>query len=342
MNSRILFMGAPKLSIIMPSFNVANFISKAIDSVLNQSFKNWELLIIDDGSTDNIEDVVERYLHNDQRIHIYSKPNGGLSDARNFGLKIAKGEYIHFFDPDDYIDDVNWYESIFHEIFNSVISPDIIITGYKVEFRHEGREPHLISRELKLPFEGKFGEKCIQHVCYAWNKLFKLNFLKDNLLKYEVGLSRIEDAEFMSRVIQCKPKIIFIKNGGYVYVQQSSESLSKGFDKNIIYINKRRIGVDLQQIVYFNHINLINSHLINFLKLESLIATINRLYSVKPPISYKLKKRYLKSIEDLMPSSFYISGKLNFKTIFNYAIYWSMRRNLFRMVNSLQWLKAHS
>ena len=92
---------APVVSIVMPTYNVEEYIASAIESVLVQSFSDWELLIVDDGSTDNSNAVAQKYSMQDKRIKVLRKENGGLSDARNFGLERACGKYVHFFDSDD-------------------------------------------------------------------------------------------------------------------------------------------------------------------------------------------------------------------------------------------------
>ena len=100
----------PVFSIIMPVYNVEQYISEAIESVLNQSFKDFELLIINDGSTDNSPKIAEYFKEKDSRILIFHQKNQGLSAARNFGIKNAKGTFIYFMDSDDLIrNDVERY-----------------------------------------------------------------------------------------------------------------------------------------------------------------------------------------------------------------------------------------
>lgn len=91
----------PVLSVIMPCYNQAQYIEEAIESVINQSYRNWELIIIDDGSTDNSFEIAEKYASGDQRIKCLSQPNGGPSKARNNGVKKSVGKYLMFFDSDD-------------------------------------------------------------------------------------------------------------------------------------------------------------------------------------------------------------------------------------------------
>ena len=93
-----------KLSIIMPAYNVEKYVGKAISSILSQDYKNLELLIVDDGSTDETAKIAKRYSANDVRAIVLSKQNGGLSDARNYGLERATGDYVLFVDSDDFIE----------------------------------------------------------------------------------------------------------------------------------------------------------------------------------------------------------------------------------------------
>ena len=92
------------ISIVLPIYNVEKYIEKCMDSVLNQTYKNIEVILVDDGSPDRCPKICEEYAKKDNRIKVVHKENGGLSDARNAGIKVANGEYITFIDSDDYID----------------------------------------------------------------------------------------------------------------------------------------------------------------------------------------------------------------------------------------------
>ena len=96
-------MNNPKVTVSMPIYNVAPYLAKCLESVLNQSYKNFELILVNDGSTDNSPTICEQYASKDKRIKVIHKANGGLSDARNYGIVHAKGEYVSFVDSDDYV-----------------------------------------------------------------------------------------------------------------------------------------------------------------------------------------------------------------------------------------------
>lgn len=239
-----------KVSIIMPTYNVEAFLPLAIDSVLNQTFKDWELLIVDDGSTDTSNTIARQYAKQDNRIKVLNKANGGLSDARNYGLERASGEFIHFFDSDDSIVP-NFYELLTEEIRNN----DFIICGY---FRDIEDENGSITKEIIMncpnlsPINNNLEFKYVlSHFNYAWNKLYKKSFLNDNKLKFEKGLSTIEDKEFMSRVIQYNPKFKFVDFIGYRYKIRRRPTLGNSFSDKFINDHLRGISIENDIIDFF-------------------------------------------------------------------------------------------
>ena len=104
-----------KVSIIVPIYNVEKYLSKCIESILSQTYKNIEIILVDDGSPDNSPQICDEYAKKDDRIIVIHKANGGVSSARNAGIDIATGKYIGFVDPDDYIEN-NMYELMVNKI----------------------------------------------------------------------------------------------------------------------------------------------------------------------------------------------------------------------------------
>ena len=223
-----LMKSDPKVSVVMPMYRVERYIEKAIQSVLDQDFQDWELLVVNDGSTDGSRDIASMMAASDERIKILDKENGGLSDARNYGLDRAIGEFVHFYDSDD------WIEPDFYSTLLSGIEDfDLVVCGYKVDnvwsvierIGYTGELGHMVGSSLEN-FVGTY-------LNFAWNKLFKRSFLVENALYYEKGLYRIEDSEFMMRFLNCAPKVKMMEYSGYHYMVRNTATLSKFFDENI-------------------------------------------------------------------------------------------------------------
>lgn len=116
-------MNNPKISVIVPVYNVEKYLRRCIDSILAQTFTDFELLLIDDGSKDNSRDLCDGYAMKDERVRVFHKKNGGVSSARNLGLDNAKGEWVSFVDADDYLDNCYYSNFLsFHDISDIVFT----------------------------------------------------------------------------------------------------------------------------------------------------------------------------------------------------------------------------
>ena len=228
----------PKISIVMPMYRVEQYIEKAITSVLKQNFQDWELLVVNDGSPDKSREIASSIASGDNRIKILDKENGGLSDARNYGLDRAIGEFVHFYDSDD------WIEADFYsKLLNEIEDFDLVICGYKVDNEKTVTERIGYVGELSQVITPSLENLVGNYLNFAWNKLFKRSFLVENALYYEKGLYRIEDSEFMMRFLSSSPKVKMIKYSGYHYMVRNTATLSKFFDENIFNHLSRCISI---------------------------------------------------------------------------------------------------
>ena len=178
------------ISIIVPVYNVEKYLNRCFDSILNQTFTDFELILVDDGSTDNSGIICYEYKTKDNRIKVIHKENGGLSSARNAGLDIARGKYIGFVDSDDFINK-DMYKILFDTI-QANNSDMVICDYYKVneDDINKFRNLKCNCENIKIKnlnnlesIDNLFltGEKFI----YAWNKLYKRELFND--LRYEKG-----------------------------------------------------------------------------------------------------------------------------------------------------------
>jgi len=215
-------MDKGKVSVIVPVFNVEEYLSKCLDSIINQSYYNLEIILIDDGSTDLSSFICDEYCSLDSRVVVVHKTNGGLSDARNTGINLATGEFFCFIDSDDYID-VNMIEELinllsFHDADIAVcdfleVSPNMDIS--KISLNNETIE--IISNIEEL--ENLFSKNYLQTVV-SWNKLYKKELF--NNIRFPVG--KLHEDEFTTykiifqakKIVHTKKKCIFIYKGPLV------------------------------------------------------------------------------------------------------------------------------
>ncbi len=217
-----------KVSIIVPVYNTEMFLSKCINSVLEQSYSDFELILVDDGSTDNSSHICDEYVKTDNRIKVIHKKNGGAGDARNFGLNIATGEYISFLDSDDY-----WDKDFLFNAIQKVQDADIYISGIKMY--GDGAEQEYASKiegffSIREMYEKIFSD--IPQICVSGPccKLFKRSIISDNDLKFDIGMRCGEDTDFILNYIR-KAKIAYIdKSIFYNYYRGNSKSLFSSYN----------------------------------------------------------------------------------------------------------------
>lgn len=216
------------VSVIVPVYNVESYVAKCIESIVNQTFKDLEIILIDDGSTDSSGSICDSFAEKDKRIKVIHKENGGLSSARNAGLDIAVGDYIVFVDSDDYIN-LKMIETLYSVCIENVA--DLAICNY-IHVDENGEEigiselritqPQIVSSDWMLERISRgwtFG-------AIAWNKMYSGKFFKE--LRYPAG--RISEDEFIShRVMAESKKAVIIPNVLYYYTLRQGSITKVGF-----------------------------------------------------------------------------------------------------------------
>ena len=216
-----------EISIIVPVYNVEKYLENCIESILNQTFKDFELILVDDGSTDNSGKICDIYEKKDSRIKVIHKNNGGLSSARNTGLDIACGKYVGFIDSDDSIHP-RMYEMLYDLI--KKYESDISCCNYKKIydiFKDEYENVNSLEviemsniEAIKNLYDKEIGVKLV----IACNKLYRKN-LFDNI-RYKVG--RLHEDEFMAhRILYNSKKITYVDNELYYYLQREGSIMSQ-------------------------------------------------------------------------------------------------------------------
>lgn len=215
-------MNNPKISVIVPIYNVEKYIKRCIESLVNQSYKNLEIILVDDGSPDNCPKICDDYADKYGNIKVVHKKNGGLSDARNAGMEIATGEYISFIDSDDYID-LETYDITIKKMLetNSEIGAFNILL-----FSDDELHPDLSDK-----FEIMNSEQAIENTIddikvktNAWNKIYKANTIEN--LKFPVG--RLNEDEFFTfKALGKANRIVYLYRQCYYYYQRPNSIMGK-------------------------------------------------------------------------------------------------------------------
>ena len=219
-------MKKPLISVIVPIYNVESYLNRCVESIVNQTYQNLEIILVDDGSPDNCPQICDDWARKDSRIKVIHKENGGLSDARNAGMNIATGEYISFIDSDDYVA-LDFCETMLLVIKKE--NSDIVECGV-VKFYEDGRfEEHsddlaVATFETESALSGLISENPFhQHV---WNKLYKTQLVKD--IPYAVG--KLNEDEFWTyQVFGRAKKVSKINKTMYYYFQRSSSIMGENY-----------------------------------------------------------------------------------------------------------------
>lgn len=221
---------SPKLSVILPVYNVEKYLERCLDSIINQTFKDFELLIVNDGSPDNSHLICDAYAKKDDRIKIFKKSNGGLSSARNYGLNRANGDCIAFVDSDDYLD-LNMFQFMIDAIlkYGTSISicgrNDVFVDG-RIKAVNSFSEDTILSNQTALELLVK--DESINS--FAWNKIYRRELFED--IRFPDG--RIyEDIAVMFKIFNKANKIVHIKDSLYFYLH-NTEGISRSKGKELI------------------------------------------------------------------------------------------------------------
>lgn len=222
----------PKLSVVVPIYNVSEYLEKCIDSCLNQTMSDFELILVNDGSTDNSLDICKRY--NDPRIQILDKVNGGLSDARNAGLKVAQGEFIYFVDSDDFLE-LTCFEKCINKL-EETQSDMVIFDIYQYfmqtntkEVIHNGLDANVVTSVEETP------EVLTKVLNAAWNKMARKSLFDQTLIEYPVGYY-YEDLGTTYKLMLKANKISFIHEPLYNYLADRPGNITQQFNMKTYHI----------------------------------------------------------------------------------------------------------
>lgn len=244
-----------KLSIIIPVFNKGKYLSNCLSSILRQKFSDYEIIVINDGSTDDSEKIAKSFEEIDQRIKVFTFVNSGASAARNHGLSIAKGKFILFIDADDWIEN-DYLEKIMIQVEEH--EADIYIWGITKDFTNKREiispdlEGLLSKQDFLYSFVREQYEKKKGLYGYVSNKLLKNKILNDRGIRFNESLRMQEDYDFFLSYFDQIRYVFLFKESGYHYVAGTDYS-SGAMVKNVDYIALIDIQLKCRKLLLNNN-----------------------------------------------------------------------------------------
>lgn len=290
-----------KISIIIPVYNTEKYLSQCLESIINQTYKDIEIIIINDGSTDNSRMICMQYKNKDNRIKYFEINNSGVSFARNFGIEKSEGEYIMFVDSDDFLE-VKALELIAKHLKEN----DLLIYGYDRVYKNRKVKQIENSKEINLTNlrETIFNNDNIGG--YLCNKIFRVNIIKDNSMKFDENIHYCEDLIFVSQYVKYVKNVFYIKEVEYHYrMRKSSATFNSYSEKNLTILDACEKMLELnsddeyiQKLLAFKYLNC-------YYKFDKKILKNKK-------INYDIKKKEKLILRDLK-----IKGNKYFKYILN-------------------------
>lgn len=343
----------PKVSVVIPIYNVEKYLKKCLDSVINQTLKDIEIICVNDCSSDNSESIIKEYINKDNRVKlINNKNNYGIGYSRNIGIDNSLSDYISFIDSDDFVS-----ENFIEELYSTALKndADIVFTNniYTVNESTNNIKPYYHNR-LNI-WKKKFNNSYIEGISnfnvnteekentpeyplvVVWNKLLKKDFLyKKSIRFFDYRIA--EDADFFYRILANNPKMYYNNNAKYYYFQRSSSlmtNIKKDNDMPIVILevfenifnyykeNKKELLIDCNYYNFF-----------------SLLHTFNNYKADNKYEFYKLCHNLMKKLDveiDRKKHAFYSYNVYIMKTYDDYNIYIEKIESIKKKVFSVAW-----
>ena len=291
------------ISIIVPVYKVEPYIKRCVQSIIEQSYKNIEIILVDDGSPDKSGEICDEFSKKDERIKVIHKPNGGLSDARNAGLKIAKGEYIGFVDSDDYIEN-DMFECLYklcteNKAQISIVSYYEYYNGKLISVRKNDKLEKFNKTEAikELLIDSKIQS-------YAWNKLFKRELFDGIIFPTN---KNFEDIATTLLLFEKAEKVVLLEEPKYHYLRRNDSIIGK---KNYKTYNDY-LNVTYDKFFYldgkYHELDLYNAYnfVINMIWVYTIIVTFDlddvyREFEKKYPLFEKLIEKYGNELTEML------------------------------------------
>lgn len=283
------------ISIIVPVYNVEHVLERCIKSILTQTYTDIELLLINDGSSDNSEFICKKYAEIDSRVHFYTKDNGGAASARNFGIEVSKGEYIQFVDSDDWIEK-NMVESMYHALVDYKV--DWVICGMKyislkkTSFNLFGNYCCRLMDEMCKVIMEYYTKGILHSSC---NKLYKKSFITNNMKEnYVYGEDYIFNLNYLKNI----SSFVTINDALYIY-DCRNESITRGRAKNKEEIIKEQFDISYKVLNSLFNSEKLNSVIVKYFLNELIMNFVytHSVFRINKSLLMDTFKDYIKYIK---------------------------------------------
>ena len=223
-----------KLSVVVPIYNVEDYLAKCLDSIMNQTFSDFECIMVNDGTKDNSDKIALEYQNKDRRFRLLNKANGGLSDARNAGMEIAKGKYIYFADSDDFLE-LDLFEKCIDKL-EATDSDMVIFDVYQYYLKTNSKEIIRNKYDENKVYNLKDNKDIICNILNAaWNKMYKRSLFTDNNIIYPFGCYYEDLGTTYRLLLKCK-KIAFVNEALYNYLVDRPGNITSAFNFNVYHV----------------------------------------------------------------------------------------------------------
>ncbi len=221
-------IGSPAVSVIVPIYNMEKLMRKCLDSILAQSFEDYECLLIDDGSKDGSPAICDEYAAKDPRFKAFHKPNGGLSDARNYGLERAQGDYTIFFDPDDWVD-----ADCLKDMYAKAVETDADMVMCDLYYNDPYRQSYCKQEPTSLDHNDVLKDLIVGKVYgFTVTKLLRRTLYQQYDLQYPVGMYGCEDQYTICKLLKNDINIAYLPKAYYHYMHFGNATQSRRYDES--------------------------------------------------------------------------------------------------------------
>ena len=221
----------PKVSVIVPVYNVEKYLGRCLDSLVHQTLQDIEILVINDGTLDGCQKIIEEYEKNYSCVKGYVKENGGLASARNYGIQRASGEYLGFVDSDDTVE-LDMYEKLLQAALDQ--NADLVVCDLEYVWEDGSKAPERMAGLAEV--EGKdLRSRLFASPLFAWNKLYRRDFFLNSGLEYSVG-KWYEDIPVTVPLFALASKVAYVPEVMIHYLQRGTSIMGSGYDQRMYHI----------------------------------------------------------------------------------------------------------